>query len=596
VGPYAPGAGYNAGVESHQDRRTGRANAASAVPEATSVSFARTQSHETNNMNDSSPERRRRPKFSALLRVLLPSLFTLVLIALLVVTMFFTDFDWQWVTFLTGILFASVLSLVSATWKSSWRMARRTAEAAHFRQRLSAEVEQHRGAREQLERELALHQQDRTRLGREIEAHRIDAAAKLSAENLLAMLTLHLQDIAFFVDRDQRYRFHTKRFSTWTGVPSNKIAGSAFEAALPPRAAEALRPKLLDALDGRAGRAELVLTPHAGGERRAQVDYVPLRDANGQVSGALILIQEDQAAVAAVVAAAAAAAPPEIDLAVADEPGRHATEFIVADESGNAVYLSSLTEELSGWGNPRERIRQAIENNGFDLYSQDIVALRPGANPQLMYELLIRMHDEEQHLVPPGTFLPIAERSGMMPDIDRFVVRKAVAARVAAGLAPDAASYPVLCINLARNSIEDPSFPEFVARTLQENGVPGAALCFEIADSDAIACLSHASRLAYELKPLGCRFSLDGFGRLGVGFDHIKTMPLDFLKIDGGIILQIERLPEALAKVRAIQRVCKVIGIRTVAEMVESDDSLEKLRAVEVDYAQGFGIAKPHPF
>ena len=108
--------------------------------------------------------------------------------------------------------------------------------------------------------------------------------------------------------------------------------------------------------------------------------------------------------------------------------------------------------------------------------------------------------------------------------------------------------------------------------------------------------MPEAARFAYELKPLGCRFTLDGFGRSGIGFDHVKTLPLDFLKIDGSIILQILRVPEALAKVRAIQRVCKVIGIRTIAEMVESDNSLERLRAVEVDYAQGFGIDKPRPF
>lgn len=526
-------------------------------------------------------------KIGPLWRVLLPSLFTLILIVTLVVTMFFTEFDWQWITFLTGILFASVLSLISATWKSSWRMARRTAEAAHFKQRLNAEIEQHRGAREQLERELALHQQDRTRLAREIEAHRLAAKDKLHAKSLLGMLELHLDEISFYVDRDRRYRFHTRRFSAWTGVPSTHIDGSAFEAALPARDAEALRPKLLDALDGRAGRAEVILTARNGTEQHTQVDYLPQRDAAGQVSGVLVQIKQAQAA---------AAAPRDSDQAPADEAERSVTEFVVADESGNAVYLSSLTEELSGWGNPRERIRQAIQTNGFDLYVQDIVALQAQASPKLMHELLIRMRDEEQNLVPPGTFLPIAERFGMMPDIDRFVVRKAIAARVAAGLSAGADSFPVLCINLARSSIEDQSFPEFVARALQENGVSGATLCFEIADSDAVACLAEASRLAYALKPLGCRFSLDGFGRLGVGFDHIKILPLDFLKIDGSIILQILRVPEALAKVRAIQRVCKVIGIRTIAEMVESDNSLERLRAVEVDYAQGFGIDKPRPF
>ncbi|HEY5291248.1 MAG TPA: EAL domain-containing protein [Burkholderiales bacterium] len=435
-------------------------------------------------MTELPSNRRKRLRLGPLLRVVLPSLVTLVLIVLLLFTMFFTAFDWQWVTFLAGILFASVLALVSSSLKSGWRTARRAAEAVHLKQSLSAEIEQHRGTREQLERELALHQQDRIRLAREIEAHQLAVKGKLAAETML--------------------------------------------------------------------------------ERRLQET--------------------------------AAAAPVDADRSAADEAQHGATKLVIADQSGNAVYLSSLTEELAGWGNPQERIRHAIQNDGFDLYAQDIVALRADAGSGSMQELLIRMRDEEQNLVPPGTFLPIAERFGLMPAIDRFVVRKAIAARAAAGSSANAASLPVLCINLARASIEDRSFPEFVARALQQSGVSGQALCFEIADSDAIACAPEAARFANELKPLGCRFTLDGFGRMGIGFDHVKTLPLDFLKIDGSIVLQILRVPEALAKVRAIQRVCKVIGIRTIAEMVESDDVLERLRAVEIDYAQGFGIAQPRPF
>lgn len=545
-------------------------------------------------MTEPSARQGRRPPFGALLRVLLPSLVTLILIVLLLFTMFFTNFDWQWVTFLAGILFASVLALVSASWKSGWRTARRTAEAAHFKQRLGAEIQQHRGTREQLERELALHQQDRTRLAREVEAHQRAAQGKLAAESLLPMLGLHLEEIAFYVDRSRHYRFHTRKFSAWTGVPPERIDGFVFEEALPPRSAEALRPLLLDALDGRAGRADLSLTRRDGSEERAVADCFPQRDAAGDVVGALLLIREAQALAAAASqeSGLAAAAPQAGELSAAGETQHGATKLLIADESGNAVYLSSLTEELSGWGNPRERIRQAIQNDGFDLYAQDIVALGADAPLKTMRELLIRMRDEEQNMVPPGTFLPIAERFNMMPDIDRFVVRKAIAARAAA----DAAAAPVLCINLARSTIEDRSFPEFVARALEQSGMPGEALCFEIADGDAIACLPDATRFARELKPLGCRFTLDGFGSARIGFEHVKALPLDFLKIDGSIILQILRVPEALAKVRAIQRVSKVIGLRTVAEMVESDDSLERLRAVGVDYAQGFGIAKPRPF
>ncbi|TSA18428.1 MAG: EAL domain-containing protein, partial [Betaproteobacteria bacterium] len=186
-------------------------------------------------------------------------------------------------------------------------------------------------------------------------------------------------------------------------------------------------------------------------------------------------------------------------------------------------------------------------------------------------------------------------RYNMMPANDRLVVRKAVAAHASAQAAADGNPAPVMCINLARASIEDRAFPEFVARTLEQSATRGEALCFEISDADAIGCLPDAVRFARELKPLGCRFTLDGFGRAAIGFDHVKALPLDFLKIDGSIILQIQRVPEALAKVRAIQRVSKVIGIRTVAEMVESDDSLAQLRAIGVDYAQGFGIAQPRP-
>ena len=118
-------------------------------------------------MTEPSGSRRERVRLRPLLRVLLPSLATLLLILLLVATMLFTDFDWQWVVFLAGILFAAVLSLVSASWKSGWRIARRTAEAMHAKQRLGAEIEQHRYTREELERELALHQQDRARLAKE---------------------------------------------------------------------------------------------------------------------------------------------------------------------------------------------------------------------------------------------------------------------------------------------------------------------------------------------------------------------------------------------------------------------------------------------
>ena len=223
-------------------------------------------------MTESLTNRRKRIQFGPMLRVLLPSLATLALVVALLFTMFFTNFGWPWVTFLGGVLFASVLALVSASLKSGWRNARRAAEAAHFRQRYSAEVAHHRGTREQLERELTLHQQDRMQLARQIEALRLAVQDKLSAESLLRVLELQLDGTAFYLDRNQRYLFHTKRFAAWAGIASDRIDGLAFVDALNARDAEALRGRLLDALRTRVA-GETPLTQRDGADRRCWSEW-----------------------------------------------------------------------------------------------------------------------------------------------------------------------------------------------------------------------------------------------------------------------------------------------------------------------------------
>ena len=417
--------------------------------------------------------------------MLLPSLATLCLAVLLVFTIFFTGLDWQWVAFLSGILCAAVLSLVSASWKAQWRVARRTAQLAQFKERLAVETEQHRRTTERLDRELVLHLQNRERLAKATEALRLAEERLSVAEGALRTLE---------------------------------------------RQAAAASPA--QAFDAGANHDDAVREP--------------------------------------------------------------ATGLLVTDGSGHALYLRSLTEELTGWSDPRSRIREAIDQDRFELHAQDIVALRPGLRPARMLELLIRLRDEEENRLLPGAFLPAAIHFGLMTDIDRWVVKKILAACAAVDIAARA-ELPLLCINLARSSLEDRLFPEFVARALEQRRVPGQLLCFEIADTDVIAALADASRFAGDMKRLGCKLSLDGFGSAGVGFDHVKRLPLDFLKIDGRIVLAIARDPVAAAKVRAIQHVCRLTGVRTIAEMVESDEVLQMLRSLETDYAQGFGIARPHP-
>jgi EAL domain-containing protein (putative c-di-GMP-specific phosphodiesterase class I) len=174
-------------------------------------------------------------------------------------------------------------------------------------------------------------------------------------------------------------------------------------------------------------------------------------------------------------------------------------------------------------------------------------------------------------------------------------VAKVLAAQKSAR-SPVPGGRPLLCINLSRATLKDGSFAEFVAKLLKHAGAAAESLCFEFEDSDVLAVLADASRQARALQKLGCRLGLDGFGAAGVAFDHLKAVPSDYLKIDGRITFEITRDPVAVAKVNAIQRVCRTIGVRTIAEQVESEATLAALRRLGVDYAQGFGIARPRPF
>ena len=514
------------------------------------------------------------PKWLQLRRtlgVLAPSIATLVLVVLLVFTVFFTALDWQWIAFLSGILFAAVLSLASASWKSASRLARRTADAERFKELYDVEREQHRWARELLERETALHQQDSERLARNADALKAAADNARATASLVGMLERELQEVAFVVDHELRYRFHTRGFAVWAQAQPVRIDGQPLDEPLRAPTAAAMKTPLADALRGQPGRIELAGDTPDGAGRRFVATFVPQYGLPNEVTGVLVRIT-DQARTATA--------------ATAGAPGL---------EGGSATYVASLTAELTGWEDSAARIREALAHDEFDLYVQDIVALREGTVPARMQEVLIRMRDEEENLIPPGAFLPVAVHCGLMAEIDRYVVTRVLAAQNPADLrGPDA--QPLVCINLSIATFQDASFPEFVAKALERAGVPAESLCFEFEESDVLAALADASRQARALQKVGCRRSMDGFGATRVAFEHLKEVPIDYLKIDGRVIFEILRDPVATAKVKAIQRVCRTIGVRTIAEQVESETTLLALRRLEVDYAQGFGIAAPRLF
>ena len=237
------------------------------------------------------------------------------------------------------------------------------------------------------------------------------------------------------------------------------------------------------------------------------------------------------------------------------------------------------------------RIQTALEENRFELARQPIASLSDPAGDGTHYELLLRMRDENGDIVLPETFLPAAERYNLAVKLDRWVVKEAFRLLTQD---PDHLQKLFLCsINLSGVSLADEDFLIFLTTEFASTGLPPAKVCFEITETAAIANLSGAMRLIEVLRRIGCRFALDDFGSGLSSFAYLKSLPVDFLKIDGVFVKDIVEDPIDRELVRSINEIGHVMGKRTIAEFVETEEILAALGELGVDYAQGFQIGQP---
>lgn len=236
------------------------------------------------------------------------------------------------------------------------------------------------------------------------------------------------------------------------------------------------------------------------------------------------------------------------------------------------------------------RIRQAAEENKFVLYHQIMKNLKEG--PGLSTEFLLRMRDEEG-LIPPGAFIPAAERYNLMPVIDRWVVKNVFEYLNCTGLShqPEGMYF----INLSGSTLSDPSFFEDIKLQQKRNHINPSSICFEITETAAIDNLVDAVEFISEIRNQGYKFALDDFGVGLSSFSYLKTIPVDFLKIDGSFVLNMMRNDIDRGIVEACNKIAHAAGLKTVAEFVETDSILEELKKIGVDFAQGYGIKKPGP-
>lgn len=455
---------------------------------------------------------------------------------MLVFTIYFTLFDLQWIAFLLGVLCAAVLGLVSQSMKAQWLIARRNAQLRRHKELLTEESARAERAAQALK------------------------MAEVRFRTVLDALPLML----FFVGRDARCRQANLAFEQWCGRSAADLEGAP------------LRGMVDDAIyDGLVLHGDQALLGNEmhyeaqwcgpGGEKQVTVKLLPYPVGAQSTSGFYVF------------------ATPNVVVPAAEN---------AASEN---VYLEAREQELTSDDDAREYLLRAMEEDHFILFEQKIVSISSDETEAQFLEILLRLHEEEQNMLPPGAFFEVAEHYDLMPAIDRWVIRKLLKACAATKKEDPAWRMPLYSLNLSSATLRDRTFPNHVRAQIQHWEIPGNRLCLEINHESLADREGDIRFLMEQLRELGCRFAVDCFGSQKISFAPFKHLRFDFLKIDGSIIGAILDDKSELAKATAIVMACQKIGVRTIAQFVEHGSMRAKLRDIGVDYVQGFGVGKPAP-
>ena len=477
----------------------------------------------------------------------------------LVFAIYFTELGLQWTTFLAGLLVASILAEASRMSRSEWMLMRRTAQLSSMK--------------DKLEHMTHLHEQDEKSIA--------------ASRSRLHLMDEAMSTMVALIDSGGRCRYHNRAFRNWLSLRPEQINDRFMRDILGSKVYAELATVVRQSLDGQAVSYERMYTMPNGAVYHLSVEHVPQLDDKGKVTGFYLLAND-------------LTGRGDVHAAVRHEPvgiGVTADSAVMqAGQTDQDLFIDSFNEQFSGQEDTGRKILSAIKNGEFSLFCQLIAPLATGSGEPEHYEILIRLKEEEQNMMPPGAFFPLAEKHGLMPYLDRWVVQHVLQLVTIQNQQGIQRQGSIFFINVASATIRDTEFPAFLSMTLREYGVAGSVLCFEVTDAELALASTDVAEFVRQVRMCGCRVALSGFGRDSVSFNLIRGFQVDFFKIDGSIILGILRDPIAFAKVAAIDRVAKKIGVKTIAEMVESEEAIAKLRGVGVDFAQGFGISRPHSF
>lgn len=482
-------------------------------------------------------------------RAIIVAVAFLSMAAALVATIYFTEGNLNWIIFLAGILVASILAEAARASRSEWVLMRRTAQLSAMKDKLELEVN----------------------LRKSSDAKNADVQARLRLidDTLSTMIVL--------VDSEGHCRYHNRAFREWLSLKAELIDGRHLRDLFGSKAYAEIATAVRQSLDGQRVHYEHLQEMPNGAIYRLAVEQVPQVDSAGHVTGFYFLADDITR---------------RDDLPLSDKMESRKGGATVIESADQEMFINTFSEQVSGRQDAGRQFITAIEGGEFHLYCQLISPLPVDSGKTAHYEVLIRLMEEEGGLMPPGAFFPLAEKNGLMPYLDRWVVQHVVE-WAADKQNVSRVSDSVFFINVASATIGDPEFPDFLQNMLDEHGMPSSMLCFEVSHQDLAIRNNSVAEFIRQVRQRGCRVALSGFGRDTVSFDQIRGFQVEFLKIDGTTILNMLSNPVDLAKVISIDRVAKKIGVKTVAELVENDEIVAKLAEIGVDFAQGFGISRP---
>jgi EAL domain-containing protein (putative c-di-GMP-specific phosphodiesterase class I)/PAS domain-containing protein len=450
----------------------------------------------------------------------------------------------------TGLLIAMMIATMSLTaFERQWVVFLSGILAAA----VFALVSQGANARWVIARRTAQVSAMRVKLAAEA-GRRADSEAALERHTeYMKFVDVFMPAMLAYVDAEGIVRYHNYAYARWIGRPDNAIDGHSVEEVVGPKVHAEIEAHLRDAMAG--GEVRYERTHDTGsGASRLLVQYLPHFAAGGKVAGVFAILTD------------------------VTRPEHLAPEPCVGPEAeGSAGFAARLVI--------------ALERDEFRLYSQSITALGRAGDGASFCEVLLRLTEEEDNLLPPGSFLPVAEEHGLLPAIDRWVVRHVLDVACAHRGGEDA----VYFINICAPTVIEGTLAEFVRAQLALRDLGGAAFCFEFPEADVLAHPRAYAQLFAALAPSGCRFAVSGVGADPAIVGVLAKLGVNYLKLDGGLVFNMMRDAAHLGTVRALNDAAHNARMQVVAQCVENESTRRALQAMGVDFAQGFGISMPKP-